>query len=313
MNPVAIVRGSSTNRNDSDNLAKCINLSSYETTKKSVSNFDKTKLKSKDESEQNSRLEEVFHGKHSSGRKSKNNRDSRNAHPDLQSPVVQSLHESISPTNLQVRHKNQNALKAVTSKATPKSTQQKEIRAYEAHLQKITQTSMNTSTDKGSTASKVLDTSQQSKMLTSKDKESVNQRSRKNISLSISDEKAILSAKQNAIKSTAARNRTPSAQQPIPVNVKINLAGVDLRATNSSRPTSTDRRSKTAQQINVTSGGYLNISFVKALGCEPLKEEDIVNTIIPSNKSEFSYSPTYFKPISDTRMSQFLQSLSSTR
>ena len=61
------------------------------------------------------------------------------------------------------------------------------------------------------------------------------------------------------------------------------------------------------ENINPKSGDQL---YERVLGVGLLQQEDLINIIVPSTKSQFRYCPKYFKPISDKRMSQLLLNIS---
>ena len=62
-----------------------------------------------------------------------------------------------------------------------------------------------------------------------------------------------------------------------------------------------------------SSAGLASRSFDKMFSGELLQQEDLHNMIVPSAKSKFRYLPTYFKPISEKRMSQLMLDLSGSQ
>lgn len=140
-------------------------------------------------------------------------------------------------------------------------------------------------------------------------------RGRKNLSLSIMHDKSQqLNSRNHTRSNSRAESRavTPSLPNTGLTVGKSNPGSVLPTKNATSNPTPVDAKTSNNAQI-APKDEYLNFSFVRTLGFEPLQEEDIVKVVVPSNKSQFSYHPTYFKPISDNRMSQFLNCMATNR
>ena len=133
------------------------------------------------------------------------------------------------------------------------------------------------------------------------------------ISIPEQDQAISLATPTKTFSKTDRHLPSPLMMKTMPSGMKINLGSIlraeDGKSKHSSPTTATARKnSKTHDNPD-----YLNISVMKSLGFKPLNEKDIINVIVPSKHSDFSYNPKYFKPISDDRISQLVSCLATSR